>query len=210
MSALRLARRGLAGSLLLTWVLWLGGCAHPLTLSPNLTAISGTVEKKIDKRVGLLVTDTDRQVQVTTPGGGGDKVSYFPYRDLEPALYVALSESFASVARVASITDPKVAAERLDYIVKPSVQTTSFSDSVLTWPPTLFTIELVLSVNDSTGRLVTELRVMGEGRAGFDEFKSQPGLSANRAAEDAVKKLIQAIGSSPALRQQPLGGVAPG
>jgi len=200
MSARCLRQSWLRWSLWFSLLVWLGGCAHPLTLSPNLAAMSGTVETKIEKRVGLLVTDADRQVQVTTPGGGGDKVSYFPYRDLEPALYVALSESFASVARVASLSDPKVAAERLQYLVKPSVRTTSFSDSVLTWPPTLFTIELVVSVNDSAGGLVTELRVTGEGRASFDEFKGQPGLSANRAAEDAMKKLIQALSSSPALR----------
>lgn len=200
MSARRLAERWLVGSLLLTLALWLGGCAHPLTLSPNLSAISGTAGTKIDKRVGLLVTDAERQIQVTTPGGGGDKVTYFPYRDLEPALYVALSESFSAVARVASFSDPKVAAERLHYVVKPSVQTTSFSDSLLTWPPTVFTIELVVKVNDTAGSQVTEVRVFGEGRASFDEFKSQPALSANRAAEDAVKKLIQALRSSPALR----------
>jgi hypothetical protein len=200
MSARRPTQRWLSGSLLLTVVLWLSGCAHPLTLSPNLAAISGTAEKKIEKRVGLLMTDADRQVQVTTPGGGGDKVSYFPYRDLEPALYVALSESFASVSRVASLSDPKVAAERLDYLVKPTVQTTSFSDSALTWPPTVFTIELIVKVNNTAGSQVTELRVMGDGRASFDEFKGQFGLAANRAAEDAVKKLIQALGNSPALR----------
>lgn len=200
MSARRLMPRWLSGVLLLTMVLWLGGCAHPLTLSPNLAAMAGTADKKIDKRVGLLITDADRQLQVTTPGGGGDKVSYFPYRDLEPALYFALSESFTSVARVSSASDPKVASERLQYVIKPNIQTTSFSDSVLTWPPTLFTIELTAKVNDAAGSPVTEVRVMGEGRATFDEFKSQFGLSANRAADDAVKKLIQAIGSSPALR----------
>jgi len=178
----------------------LGGCAHPLTLSPNLVTISGTGEKKIEKRVGLLVTDADRQVQVTTPGGGGDKVSYFPYRDLEPALYLALTEAFASVARVTSLSDPKVAAERLHYVIKPSLQTTSFSDSVLTWPPTSFTIEVIAKVSDTAGNLVSEVRVMGEGRATFDEFKGQMGLSANRAAEDAVRKLIEALGSSPTLR----------
>jgi hypothetical protein len=199
MSARPLTRRLLGLPLLLTLVLWLGGCAHPLTLSPNLAALSGTGTQKIDKRVGLLVTDTDRQLQVTTPGGGGDKVSYLPYRDLEPALYLALAESFASVARVSSLSDPKVAAEGLQYVVTPSLQTTSFSDSVLTWPPTLFTIEVIAKVNDAAGKLVTEVRVVGEGRASFDEFKSQMGLSANRAAEDAVKKLIQALGSSPAL-----------
>ena len=184
----------------LTAVLWLGGCAHPLTVSPNLTAVSGAGATKIDKRVGLLVTDAERQLQVTTPGGGGDSVTYFPYRDLEPALYLALSESFTSVARVASLSDPKVAAERLQLLVKPSLQTTSFSDSVLTWPPTVFTVEVIAKVSDTAGKPVTEVRVMGEGRASFDEFKGQPGLSASRAAEDAVKKLIRALTSSPALR----------
>lgn len=181
-------------------VLLLGGCTRSLILRADLVALSGTAEKKIDKRVGLLLTEADRQLQVTTPGGGGDKVSYFPYRDLEPALYVALSESFASVARVSSLADPKVAAERLHYVIKPSLKTNSFSDSALTWPPTLFTIELVAIVNDPSGKLVTELRVVGEGRASFDEFKSQPALSANRAAEDIAKKLIQALGASSALR----------
>lgn len=200
MSARQPMPRWLGGALLLTLVLWLGGCAHPLTLSPNLGAMAGTVEKKIDKRVGLLIADADRQLQVTTPGGGGDKVSYFPYRDLEPALYFALSESFTSVARVNSATDPKVAAERLQYVIKPNIQTTSFSDSVITWPPTIFTIDLTVKVNDPAGTPVTEVRVVGEGRASFDEFKGQFGLSANRAADDAVKKLIQAIGSSQALR----------
>lgn len=192
--------RWFLGSLLVTVALWLGGCAHPITMSPNMTAISGMVEKKIDQRVGLLITDADRQIQVTTPGGGGDKVSYFPYRDLEPALYFALSESFASVTRVSSLSDPKVAAERLHFVVKPNIQTTSFSDSVLTWPPTVFTIELVAKVNNPAGSPVTDIRVMGEGRASFDEFKGQHGLSASRAAEDTVKKFIRAIGSSAALR----------
>lgn len=200
MSPRRTLHRAFGLPLLLSLGLWLGGCAHPLTLSPDLSSVSGTVDKKIDKRVGLLFTDADRQLQVTTPGGGGDKVSYFPYRDLEPALYVALGESFASVSRVASTTDPKVAAERLNYIVKPSLQTTSFSDSALTWPPTLFTIELTVTVNDTEGKRVTEVRVMGEGRASYDEFKGQAGLSAKRAAEDMVKKLIKSLGSSAALQ----------
>lgn len=193
----RLLTRRLLG---LTLILCMGGCAHPLTLSPNLVPISGTGEMKIEKRVGLLVTDADRQVQVTTPGGGGDKVSYFPYRDLEPALYLALTESFASVARISSLSDPKVTSEQLHFVIKPSLQTTSFSDSMLTWPPTLFTIEVIAKVSDNAGNLVSEVRVMGEGRATFDEFKGQMGLSANRAAEDAVKKLIKALGTTPALR----------
>ena len=179
----------------------LGGCAHPLTLSPNLTALAGTGTAKITKNVGLLITEDDKKLEVTSPGGGGDKVRYFPYRDLEAALYVALSESFASVSRVSGPTDAKVQSESLSYIVTPRVQTTSSSDSVLTWPPTLFTVELNCLVADSRGARITEVRVVGEGRATFDEFKVSGGaLSANRAAEDAVKKLIKALGETAVLR----------
>ena len=179
----------------------LGGCAHPLTLSPNLTALAGTGTAKITKNVGLLITEDDKKLEVTSPGGGGDKVRYFPYRDLEAALYVALSESFASVSRGSGPTDAKVQSESLSYIVTPRVQTTSSSDSVLTWPPTLFTVELNCLVADSRGARITEVRVVGEGRATFDEFKVSGGaLSANRAAEDAVKKLIKALGETAVLR----------
>ena len=180
--------------------LYLGACAHPITVTPNLAAISGSGQQKISKRVGLLISDADKQLQVTTPGGGGDDVTYFPYRDLEPALYVALSESFASVARIQAVTDPKVAAEQLELIVKPRLQTTSSSDSMLTWPPTLFTIDITAQVSDAKGVTVVELRVSGQGRATFSEFKGQPSLSANRAAEDAVKQLIQALSKAEALR----------
>ena len=143
--------RRLQLSLALLATLVVVGCAHPLTLTPNLTGLSEAGAQKIDKKVGLLVTEEDRRVEVTTPGGGGDQLRYFPYRDLEVGLYAALSEVFTGVSRVASPTDPKVQSEGLRYVVTPRLRTTSFSDSVLTWPPTLFTIELSCKVTDAAG-----------------------------------------------------------
>ena len=61
----------------------LAGCAHPISLSPDLARVTSATATKIDKKAGLSLADADRSREVTTPGGGGDKLSYFPYRDLE-------------------------------------------------------------------------------------------------------------------------------
>ena len=176
----------------------LTGCAHPINLSTDATKLMGSGQAKADRKVGLVVTDDMRKQEVVTPGGGGDKVSYLPYRDLEPGLYMVMSESFASVARVSGPSDPKIAAEGLNVLVVPVVSTTSFSPSIMTWPPTVFTVELNLSFNDLQNKPVTQVRVQGEGRAEFDEFKSDHSLAAKRAAEDALKKLLKAVGEAAA------------
>lgn len=181
-------------------VLALGGCAHPITLGPNVSSLGGSGATKIDKRVGLVITEEAKKREVITPGGGGDKVSYFPYRDLESGLYFTLSEGFAGVARLSGPADPKVASEKLNYVITPDIRTTSFSDSVITWPPTLFTVELICAVVSDSGAPVTTLRVVGDGRASWEEFKGDFSLSAKRASEDALKKLVKAIAEDKALR----------
>jgi len=201
MSALRLPARwaGIAAALLIAVLAT--GCAHPISLAPNLDKVTGAGKGRIDKKVGLALAEADRARELTTPGGGGDKVSYFPYRDTEPGLYVALSESFAQVMRVSGPADPKVKAEGLNYIVTPALTTTSYSPSIMTWPPTVFTIEISCRIADAEGKPVTELKVQGEGRAEFDEFKADTSLSARRAVEDALRKLVAAIAeAAPKLR----------
>ncbi|GCL61711.1 hypothetical protein [Pseudaquabacterium pictum] len=176
----------------------LTGCAHPISLSTDASRLMGSGQVKVDRKVGLVVTDDQRKQEVVTPGGGGDKVSYLPYRDLEGGLYTVLSETFANVARVSGPSDPKIAAEGVNVLVVPVVSTTSFSPSIVTWPPTVFTVELNLSFNDLQNKPVTQVRVQGEGRAEFDEFKSDHSLAAKRAAEDALKKLLKAVAEAAA------------
>jgi hypothetical protein len=175
-----------------------GGCAHPISLATDAGTIAGTGTAKIDRKVGLAITDEQKKREVTTPGGGGDKVSYFPYRDLESGLYFALSQSFSGVSRVSGASDPKVAADGLTLIIVPEITTQSHSPSMLTWPPTVFTIDLSCTVKDPQDRVVTQFRVQGEGRAEFDEFKSDTSLAAKRAAQDALKKLVKALGDNSA------------
>lgn len=177
----------------------LGGCAHPISVGADTSKIVGTVSKKIDKKVGLQITDADKAKEVTTPGGGGDKVNYFPYRDLEAGLYTALGESFTSVSKVSGVADPKVQSEGLSLIFLPTITTNSSSDSALTWPPTKFSIDLVCKVVDAKGQLVTEIRTQGAGQAEFSEFKADVSLSARRAADDTLAKLVQQLAKDPAL-----------
>lgn len=179
------------------------GCAHPISMSPDLGRLKAEPGARIDRKVGLVVTEADRAMEVTGPGGGGDKVSYFPYRDLEAGLYVALSETFANVTRLAGSADPKVAAEGLHFVITPRIVTTSYSPSLFTWPPTVFTVELSCKVSDGGGRALTEVRVLGDGRAEFEEFKGDFSLSARRASEDALRKLMKALASASALRGGP-------
>jgi hypothetical protein len=188
--------RWIIGGALLLAALMAGGCAHPISLAADTGSIVGSAAGavKVDRKVAVAVSDEQKKREVTTPGGGGDKVSYFPYRDLETGLYVALSERFTSVSRVASVSDPKVRADGITLIMVPDIGTTSFSPSIVTWPPTVFTITLDCTLKDANDKTVAQFKVQGEGRAEFDEFKADHSLSAKRAAQDVLKKLVAALG----------------
>lgn len=182
-------------------VLLLTACAHPISLRIEPSALMQQQPARIDRKVGLQISDSDLAREVTSAGGGGDKVSYYPYRDLEMPMYVALGRVFSGVSKVSGPADPKVAAEGLSYLIVPTISTHSYSDSIVTWPPTQFTVELVCKVTDAQGALVTQVRTTADGRAVFDEFKTNTGLAAQRAMSDALTKLVQALAADPALRR---------
>lgn len=177
----------------LSLVVVLGGCAHPITLTADLSKLQGSTETKSPAKVGLVLPDELLKREVTTPGGGGDKVRYFPYRDLEAGIYSVLSERFAGVSKLSSAADGKIQSDGLTYLITPTITTTSFSPSIVTWPPTVFTIEFACQISDATNKPVTEFRVQGEGRAEFNEFKGDFSLAAKRAADEAMRKLLKAL-----------------
>lgn len=173
----------------------LGGCAHPIQLTPDPAALVGTgTAPKIDRSAVLLITDAQLAQEVITPGGGGDKVSYKPYKDLQTGIYVALGEVFTRVGLASSPNDPRIGTDPATVVVTPTITTTSYSPSIFTWPPTIFTISLELAFRDPGGtKTVATVRVQGEGRAEFDEFKSDFSLSSKRAAQDVLARMIKAI-----------------
>lgn len=169
-------------------VAFITGCAHPIMISPDISKIERSSDAQpIRKNVGYYISPEIREKEVTTPGGGGDKVSYRPYKDIEMAYYKMLGNVFQSATLLPAPNDMDTIGKReISYIFTLDITTDSSSPSPFTWPPTKFTVNLTSNINDAAGTPVTLISVTGEGQAEFDEFKSDLSLSGKRAAQDAI------------------------
>lgn len=177
------------------------GCAHPMIIKPEMEAlVTPASSQKIQKNVGLYIAPENRQKEVTTPGGGGDKVTYKPYADLEPGLYKVLSDVFQDVSILQS-PDGASAAKPLAFVVHPEISTTSSSSGVLTWMATDFTVQLNCKVTDAAGQSVTSVSSSGSGHADFSELKSNFSLAGQRASQDALVKLRTSLQQSADLKK---------
>ena len=178
------------------------GCAHPISVTTDVSQVRSSGKPRIEKSVAYVIAPDDRDREVITPGGGGDKLSYKPYRDLDAGIFKALSEVFANVSRVdAAAEAAKPGRDKIQLVFVPKITTTSSSASPFTWPPTAFAIDLACKVSDASGAPVSEINVVGNGQAEFSEFKSDHSLAAKRAAQDAMQKLVKALEDTPALRR---------
>jgi hypothetical protein len=178
----------------------LTGCAHPILIATEKSVPPAADAKKVDKNVGFVIPDALLTKEVITPGGGGDKVSYLPYRDLELPLYSTLSNVFANATKLKTADDrAAIDKAQLSYILTPEITTDSASDSALTWPPTRFTVNLTCTVTDLSGKVVLKKVITGQGNAEFSEFKSNFSLSAQRASEEMLKNLQKTLSEAPEL-----------
>lgn len=193
-------RKRIVSYLALCSLVALVGCAHPIAITPT-TQIEKPQTPYSKKNVAYVMTNADREKLVTTDGGGGDKVSYYPYKDLEKAIRDALRLVYADVVVVQSQNNvDALRAQNVSYVFTPEITTTSDSPSYFTWPPTKFRIEMNSNVTDSQGDIITRLRVVGSGTAEFSEFKDNFGLAGSRAADDLSAKLVDEIKSNPKLK----------
>lgn len=178
----------------------LGACAHPVTIPPLETPVRNEATVK-SKNVAYVMTEEDRKKQVITPGGGGDTISYYPYLDLEKSIRDALRAVYKNVTVIPSPSDTEaIKAGDIKLIFVPKISTTSSSESLFTWPPTKFSIEITLNVTDPKGYFISRIRVIGSGEAEFDDFKSDLGLAGRRAATEISKKLMNEIVANPQLQ----------
>ena len=191
--------KDLKTSLLIVVTAALCGCAHPIVITPDVSKLErDTGVQPIPKSVGYYFTEA-REKEVITAGGGGDKVSYKPYKDIEGGLYKVLSNVFQSVSSITSDKDPAVSQKQLGYVMAVEVSTNSSSPSLFTWPPTVFGVNLTANISDSAGKPVTRLLAIGEGRAEWAEFKGDFSLAGKRSSDDALKKLQAALFGAPEL-----------
>ena len=181
-------------------LLLLGGCVHPITMITE-TAPPRSQAYLVPKKVAYVMTDADRDLEVITPGGSGDRVSYYPYRDLEKSIRDALRAVYRDVVVLRSAGDAKAnEAAGVSLVFSPRIKTDSSSSSWISWPPTSFTAEVSCVVTDAAGTELTRVRAVGNGAAEFGEFKGDFGLAARRAATRLTAQLSSEIRRNEKLR----------
>lgn len=186
---------------LLLTALFLGACAHPINISPKSLDAQGKPE--IGKSVAYLISAQDRDLEVTTDGGGGDKVRYFPYRDLESGIYQVLNSIFSRTTLVRSLGDEAILSKNeVTLVMVPRIKTSSSSDGLFTWPPTQFSVAIEYQFQDRAGNLVYKNIVMGDGRGTFAEFSAAGdfAIAGRRASEDVLTKLRAQLLAAPPIR----------
>lgn len=177
-------------------------CAHPIVITPNLGDLSAREFSKIDKVVGYYIAKEDRERSVITPGGGGDKIQYKPYNDLEPALQKVLANTFSDVLTMPAPNDKAfIQSNKISFVFVPLIATDSSSDSAFTWPPTHFSVNLQCKAMDASGRVIWEKNVSETGQATFSEFKNDLPLAAKRAMTKALQALQADIGKAAVFRK---------
>ena len=179
------------------------GCAHPMTMKPDITGLAlpagATV---IARNIGLHISPANRAKEVTTAGGGGDKVSYHPFADIETGLYKVLGNTFQNVDLLNSLSDVNsIAKHTLTLVATPEITTTTSSKGFFTWMASDFTVQLSCKFTDVAGREITTVSTTGTGHAVFAELKSDFSVAGERASRDALDKLQVAILQSEALHK---------
>jgi len=182
-------------------VMFASGCAHMINITPPANTISAEGITKIDKTVGYYISKEQRALLVTSKGGGGDKVTFHPYAELEPTLNQVLSNTYTKVVALAAINDKaELESKQIAYVFAPVITTTSSSSSALTWPPTNFTVTIACTAANGSGANVWNSTVTGSGEAVFADFKHDFSLAARRASKDAFNQLQKGIVAAPALK----------
>ena len=182
-------------------VLALAGCAHEISITPRGEKLPTHNSTKVNKNVGYFISASDLQKKVESPGGGGDRISYMPYKDVEASLLTVLLTIYKDVYKLKAENDSaEIQKNNISYVFIPSIKTDSSSESFVTWPPTNFSVDLSMQAFDAAGNQVWQDTVTGKGHAEYEQFKADFSLSARLATEEAFSKLKKAIESSNKLK----------
>lgn len=182
-------------------ILLLNGCTHSIAISPDLQSIKKD-PNYIEATAGYYISPQDIEKQVIGPGGGSDKVSYYPYKALEGALITVLSSNFEHTEKLNSpITAEVLKAKGIKFAFLPEISTESHSNNNFIWPPTHFTVTIALKAFSADGKIIWERKCFGIGEASPFELRSDNGLAAKRASEKAFFKISDEISNSSEFRK---------
>ena len=184
-------------------------------ITPSLDALTAPGVGRIEKNVGYYISPENLAKQVETPGGGGDKVKYFPYKESEPALNKILSNLFGEVYPLSSPNPTEfVAAKNIAYIFIPTITTDSSSCSAICikhpfsagsscgyiWPPCDFSVSLDCRATDGAGKVIWETSLKAEAHVGLPEIKRDRSLAGKEAIKEAFLELQNRIVKAGAFR----------
>jgi hypothetical protein len=178
-------------------VITLFGCVHSIVISPKTEKIERELGSlpKIKANVGFFISADSSKKEVSTPGGGGENVRYFPYKDLETAYQLMLLNVFDKVIKLKSVGEQnELSKEGIKFVLEPVLVTTSRSTEIFTWAPTNFTVDLTSNIRDASGKIIGNPRVVGNGHVDFNlEMGGDYGLAGRLAMEDALLKMQRAL-----------------
>jgi hypothetical protein len=173
------------------------GCAHPISISPNVAKLERNPDSlpKIKANVGFIISDVTKNIEITSPGGGGDNVRYFPYKEIEAAYQIMLLNVFEKVTKIKSKAENKeLSKDEIKFVFEPVLVTSSGSTGFFTWPPTNFTVDLTSNIRDASGKLIGNPRVVGNGQVDFIlDMNGDYGLAGRLAMEDALLKMQRVL-----------------
>jgi hypothetical protein len=176
-------------------LLTLTGCAHPITIQPQLNQIKApAAAKPIPKTAALYIPDSLRQSIVTTPGGGGESVRYLPYQDLEASLLKMLRNTFADTVRLtAPASNAELQQRGVHYLLTPHITTQSSSSRFALWAPTDFKLTLRLTLLDVASGAQLSKEVTGEGKFNHATELNYASVSASHGSEAARRASLESL-----------------
>jgi hypothetical protein len=178
------------------FVIIVTGCAHPIKIAPDMARLErvSTTPPRLAAKVGYFIPPEVSFVEITTPGGGGDYVRYYPYHEMESGFQKILSNVFTSVVKLTSPSDtPTLVRDNVKYVIVPTVRTSSSGSGFFTWPPTDFTVDLTSQIKNTDGKIIANLRAFGVGSAQTSERLYEHGIAGRHAMEDALLKMQSAL-----------------
>lgn len=193
-----------SGLMALSVAVLCGGCAHPITIAPDLTRLTpDNAQPKIEKSVGYYISEQNKALRVTTPAGGGDSVEYAPYADLEPGLYRVLSNVFSAAYVVKDVKDLAfLQSKNIAWVFTPTLTTNSSSRNSFFWPPTDFSVTIDCTAADASQQQVWQTTVKADGDLiAVKEILKDHGLAGKSAAAKALTQFQGRLQAAPEFRK---------
>ena len=182
-------------------VLLLGACAHSINISPKVDAQPASTPG--GRSVAYVISQEDRDREVSKMTGSGDSVTYAPYRDLEGGLFQVLNSIYRRVTLLRSAGDSaQIERNGATLVFVPKIVTEVMHDNAFIWPPTGFEVKIEYRVQEPGGRQVYQNTATGTGKASFGDMRASKdfGLSGRRAAAAALAELQRQVENAPQLK----------